>query len=1026
MLVGLMGACLVLCTITVVARIRLGEMQAIAIRDMKKDPLAFVVSALSMPKSVSPLGLDTDATSARAVLDHKPHQEDFAELFAAAYGAWSTEGADVASRHCGSREFALMVAGQRDNVLCGSSSSGEWAGCRGGFFTDSQGAARPTPSGTLSVDGQACLVLCARGSMCNVSTFVEDRCEYPYGAATHARIDPDLGVCPGAKHLTMCPKKYYCPTPISIYPCPKGYFCPTGVDRPFPCPPKPFAECPKDMLSRPHYYYRSFLLGAFFTVALCSALWRRLAAKNTSPTLLLRNATNDDGQADSFSRRWRRRKGCCRWTRRSRLNFVLSSSSYTEEHVVVSERETPLVNLTFHHLELVLQDKKMVDDASGRCRAGRITGIVGPSGAGKSSLLSLLAGRTMAGTTLLKGCVRYNGVDAKRVANGHVLSSLVAQSDESLIPWMTVFEILAFYASIRGNVSKASSRRIVERVMTSTNLTHLARSRIGRGFGRDRGLSGGERKRVHVAVELVTDVAILLLDEPLTGLDSGTSLDVLSALRAAAKRGTCVVAVLHQPGLRAWNQIDDCIVVAERGRVAYVGETKKAADYFQRCLGRQPADDVSPAEFVIDSVMFMDGDESPITNFVAESSVLCISEQSLEDNDTSKASLVALEAACLRCVDEVSWWNEFGLFAWRGSIEVWRHTDALAYDILVHGATGALIGALFPRFDVGDSQQVGFMVQLSLGFTICLSSARVFGNNRETTWRELSTAGGMGLRSTAFAFAKFIVVDVPRLSILVATFLAMWYPAASPPLRSNGFARMYAPCFAASFAASGVAHLLNVAQGPKTAQLSTVAFLIGCAVCSGVTPTLRILRKRLPVAPATILVWFSYSRWLVEALFSADIFNLTTAWHYPPTFYKNPRKESTILQLMIFDYDANSALLNAGILVFLGVLFRALAIAALKATNRDKMGLPPLCHSSCCGSSRRLHWPSEYLATSLLRSASRASKPNRYFLQLVPSNPLNGERSRRQQQGGNRHQYTQIRDYDARFSAETSDNDRDQ
>lgn len=113
--------------------------------------------------------------------------------------------------------------------------------------------------------------------------------------------------------------------------------------------------------------------------------------------------------------------------------------------------------------------------------------FAGPSGAGKSCLLALLARRTPAGATSSTGIVRFNGVDARSLANSHVLTALVPQSDGALIQWMTVFETLQFYAAIRGQPS-----RRVDQVMLYTGLSHLAHSRIGcGGAGADRGLSGG-------------------------------------------------------------------------------------------------------------------------------------------------------------------------------------------------------------------------------------------------------------------------------------------------------------------------------------------------------------------------------------------------------------------------------------------------------------------------------------------------------------------------------------------------------
>ena len=113
---------------------------------------------------------------------------------------------------------------------------------------------------------------------------------------------------------------------------------------------------------------------------------------------------------------------------------------------------------------------------------------------------------------------------------------------------------------------------------------------------------------------------------------------------------------------------------------------------------------------------------------------------------------------------------------------------------------------MYPHFEFGDSQQVAFILQLSLGGTIALSSARTFGTTRQALWRELApNLGGMGLGATPM-FAATCLVELPRLALLTLAFLSTWFPTASPRC---AFARYFAPCFGAALAASGAAHVAN-------------------------------------------------------------------------------------------------------------------------------------------------------------------------------------------------------------------------
>jgi len=281
-----------------------------------------------------------------------------------------------------------------------------------------------------------------------------------------------------------------------------------------------------------------------------------------------------------------------------------------------------------------------------------------------------------------------------------------------------------------------------------------------------------------------------------------------------------------------------------------------------------------------------------------------------------------------------------------------RAPGDFAFELGVQFCAGAFLGALYPHFEFDDCQQVAFILQLSLGGTIALSSARTFGPFRAAAWRELApNLAGNGLSPAAFCAATCLA-EVPRLVLLTAAFLSTWFPTARP---RTSFARYFEACFAAALCASGGAHVFNVAQDPKAAQLSSVSFLVVAAMFSGVAPRLSELATLGPGAKPVI--WTSYARWLVEALYASEISALSTAWRMPPAFYNRPRAESALQGLFMYDYVARSATANCWLLVLLGVMFRLIALVALSQTNRDRMGLRSPAHAASdawTGAVRRL------------------------------------------------------------------------
>ena len=138
---------------------------------------------------------------------------------------------------------------------------------------------------------------------------------------------------------------------------------------------------------------------------------------------------------------------------------------------------------------------------------------------------------------------------------------------------------------------------IVERVIDSLDLQGIRNSLVG--TVEKRGISGGQRKRVNVGIEMVMEPSLLILDEPTSGLDSSSSQLLLRALRHEALEGVNVCAVVHQPSYTLYNMFDDLILLAKGGLMVYNGPVKTVEDYFTT-LGIHVPDRVNPPDHYID------------------------------------------------------------------------------------------------------------------------------------------------------------------------------------------------------------------------------------------------------------------------------------------------------------------------------------------------------------------------------------------------------------------------------------------
>ncbi|KAJ3106086.1 ATP-binding cassette sub- G member 2 [Phlyctochytrium planicorne] len=197
--------------------------------------------------------------------------------------------------------------------------------------------------------------------------------------------------------------------------------------------------------------------------------------------------------------------------------------------------------------------------------------------AGKSSLLDTLGFRKTVGKW--GGDIRLNGT---RCSKQHFIQhSGYVTSDEVEIAGLTVQETLTFAANLRLPccLSSAERQKKIQDVLEDMHLTHRATTKVGSISCR--GLSTGERKRLSIAIELLTVTSVLFLDEPTTGLDSNTGREVITRiLEASKRRQLATVMTIHQPSYQILQQFDRLLLLA-KGRVCYFGPTLDAIQYFE-------------------------------------------------------------------------------------------------------------------------------------------------------------------------------------------------------------------------------------------------------------------------------------------------------------------------------------------------------------------------------------------------------------------------------------------------------------
>lgn len=208
--------------------------------------------------------------------------------------------------------------------------------------------------------------------------------------------------------------------------------------------------------------------------------------------------------------------------------------------------------------------------------SGRLIGIIGGSGSGKSTLLNVLNGNLK----LKRGTIKINNYDIHK--DSEAIKGLIGYvpQDDLLFKELTVYENLYYNAKLCfDGFNEKQIKRVVEDALVNFDLIEARNLRVGDAVNTI--LSGGQRKRLNIALELMREPAILFVDEPTSGLSSADSEKVMSLLKRQTFKGRLVIANIHQPSSDVFKLLDKLLVVDQGGRIIYYGNPIEAITYFK-------------------------------------------------------------------------------------------------------------------------------------------------------------------------------------------------------------------------------------------------------------------------------------------------------------------------------------------------------------------------------------------------------------------------------------------------------------
>jgi ABC-type multidrug transport system ATPase subunit len=595
------------------------------------------------------------------------------------------------------------------------------------------------------------------------------------------------------------------------------------------------------------------------------------------------------------------------------------------------------LDLKFNNLGLVLRSngQRVLQSVTGEMKSGQLTCVLGASGAGKSTFITTLASRAYYGIEV--GEILINGKPGSlRKYNRSV--GFVPQED-IMLREMTVEETLYFAARTRSDwrLSRSEIRSIVDNVINVLKLNSIRHSIIG--DEENRGISGGQRKRVNVAMELVSQPLCLLCDEPTSGLDSASSKELCEALNDIAHAGVNVIAVIHQPRYEIFHMFEQVLLLGYGGRTVYIGSVDQVEAYFES-LGYQFPKKGNPADYLLDITT---GSAKPIhhTNKYSVS----VTVENLPDlweeytaNNQQQQQEPRVPEAKYRS-PSYSGIIQFFSCLQRSIVQQMRSIPSILLDLFLV-CIGGLIIAISTRGktyvgpipvelqDTCPSNLRGMcsvpledpitgttmMFNLALSLTGAMASLRCFGKERVVYSRESES----GLRTISYFIAKDLAM-LPLTLLAPLIFLSVFYMIQAP---RAAFIEYYYSALLIYWTAYGFGYFISVVLKPNLAQLAAVVMIVIMFALNGVTPKLPDYKKMsfpLNALPYTSFLFYGQQVvYLLEIRRYKHLYDITAS-------------------LDAFGYKLSELTRNTCLLLVFGVGFRLLALIFMYLTKPNNI-----------------------------------------------------------------------------------------
>ncbi|VVC95609.1 unnamed protein product [Leptidea sinapis] len=431
--------------------------------------------------------------------------------------------------------------------------------------------------------------------------------------------------------------------------------------------------------------------------------------------------------------------------------------------------------------------KEILHGVNGRLRPRQLIAIMGPSGAGKSTLLDVLSGYRMSG---VGGTIYVNG--RRRITKHFKKMSCYIQQDDRLQGLLTVGENMALASDLKlpTTLDKYGKGEVIEDILTNLGLYEHINTRGAQ-------LSGGQRKRLSIALELINNPLIMFLDEPTTGLDSSSCSQVVHLCRNLAHQGRTIVCTVHQPSATLFALFDHVYVLAA-GNCLYQGTTMNLVPYLEEAGIPCPIYH-NPADYVIELASGeYEDDKIELLTTKAENGKALSWFEDQESIPTMESLRKQYPLSVMKELDsssgteETSQCNQLSVLIRRGFLKAKRDATLTHLRLIVNVLVGVMLGTLFINAGnegsrVLDNYNLLFAILMHHMMSPMMLTILTFPSEMSVLLKEHFNRW----YSLGSYYISITIVDLPISIVSCAAFSVIVYTMSAQPLDAARFTMFF-------------------------------------------------------------------------------------------------------------------------------------------------------------------------------------------------------------------------------------------